>query len=305
LSKVKPKKPKRTVTKTIIEEIPEDGLDYVEREETMPANFYDAASQWVNTISGRDDTYSVTLYQYEQKSGNKKALCGSWEDEIPTINDIGMMYGSGRYRMYITFPGNEDRKHNKINSYVFYIHAHYDKLRQKPINNVPAIGSMGFDQAAGMDSAFQMFQKVFAMILPIMSMGKQEQSPPMQEMLVENYRTMNEVMKANFLDQQKMYVDLMRDRADLGEVEPAETEETGMSALLKTALPIIEGMFPNLKGNEQADIDIQNQVKQNPQFQALLKNRGDFQKVITHLDKSYGKKEVNQMLKNLEIPRGK
>ena len=134
-------------------------------------------------------------------------------------------------------------------------------------------------------------------------MGKQEQSPPMQEMLVENYKTMNEVMKANFLDQQKMYVDLMRDRADLGDVDQAEPEESGMNTILKTAIPLIEGMFPNLRGNNKEDVAIQNQVKESPQFKILLKNRKDLQKVIVHLDKSYGKKSVNQMLQNLEIKR--
>lgn len=308
--KTSQKNPQTKTTKTteITEHVP--NIDFEEQEENLPASFHDAAIEWVGIIGHDEENFNVVLYQYDGSTGKSKSMSGQWVDEIPTQHEIGLMMGAGRFKLYITFPKSDSRPKNIVKSYLFKTHERYNELKRehdmKQSGHSPQ-GQDGYAQANNMDSAFAMFQKVFAMILPLVEIGKSRESPPMQDMLVDNYKTLNDVMKSNFLDQQKMYVDLMRDRADLGtETEVIEDPgDTGMSLLIKTILPVIESLFPKLQGNSKGAIDMQNQLKENPQFKLLLKNRKDLHKVITHLDKAYGKKEVGKMLKTLEVSRDK
>lgn len=291
-----------------VKESPEESPDFTEYDENLPSSFHEAASEWVDTIRNPDEAFTVTLYKYVDKVKNKKEYCYQWVDEIPSPHDIGIRFGGGRYRLYVTFVKSEFREKHILKSYMFNVHEHYDKLKEDKINNVPVqsgVQAPSVGSAQNLDSAFMMFQKVITLLLPLIvnqRAGDGEGNfSGHSEMMLEHHKTMSELMRKNFIEQQKLYGKMLTNETYQDEPGPEEPEGGGFGQVLQTVIPLVEQFFTQLSGTDPNSRSIQEAVKNNPQFQALTKNKNDFNKVLEYLIKQHGKKEVVKILNNLGI----
>jgi hypothetical protein len=308
-----PKVKKRTITEEMdidpadpVDNSPEDTAKidkeeggYAESDDVRDFSGYDKnLHEYMETAGGVKD-YTATLYKYDNLNKQKQYVCNSSQNEIMTMNDVGMSFGSGEYRYLVTFPV-ETKVPPK--AFRFNIHPVYDEYRKKagmtdlpdPRNNPNQQGKNSMLES--MEMMKMMIELMKPLIAPV-----QPQSNPM-EMMLMNYRMTQDVLKSNLKENVGLYRELANIEKSKGDDMGNFTEEKE-AGILDTILPLIERFAPLILGGGFKSQAVVQAVKAAPEFKKAIQSPNQLQALIQAVEAKIGKEETVAILKKLNVKR--
>lgn len=297
-------------------ELSDDDLNVEEFTEGEVGNFKPTFTmriqEFLNKIDLEEREPVFYLYKYEDyKTGEQKSFIAKYRDcEPPDEDTIGCEHGSGRYLLCLNIPPTNQSKDNSSNDgkmrvYRFRVHARYDKIKRdrensllQPVQSPSQIINQIQPTGPNFSDAFAMIEKVFSMMAPILNRPKDESA---QEVMRSSYGMINEIVKQNVSDSMKLIGDIQRNALMKGEpVEPVIEQENEPS-LLEQFAPILNEWLPKLLGGGPQGKAVSQVVQMTPQFQQVMKDKVELNRIIKYLKETRGEKEAEQILSALGI----
>lgn len=252
------------------------------------------------------------LYRYENyNSGDLKAIIAKYKDgDPPDEDDIGRMYGSGRYLLLMSIPKQPGtRGKSKVQGYRFRVHPTYDKLKNAPVPfgaNVAQPYPVIQQQAGnGFSDAIAILERLMTVMVPMFNQPKDDS---IQDVLSKSYDVMGDVMRKNMLGNVSMINEFQKQLALAGggtmnfDTEVEEEEEQAPS-LVEQIAPFLTEWLPKIIGNTPQAKVAQQAVKMTPQFRQVIKDRAEFIKLVQYLDQTTGTEKTDKVLTALQIKR--
>lgn len=311
----KSKVTRRTITEEI-DNIPDDDhtpetppapppdkseMGYVESDDTRDFSGYDRCLRdYMQSSGGGVKDFTATLYKYDNLNKQKQYVCNSTENEMLSMHDVGMTFGSGDYRYLVSFPA-ETKVPPK--AFRFNMHPIYDTYREKagmtalpdPRQVPPAAAAR-----SGILESMELMKMLIDTIKPLMSAPAVQQQNPM-ELMMMNYRMTQDILKSNLKENVGLYrqmADIEKNRGD--DMTITDEKEPG---ILETIIPLIERFAPMLLGSNPASAAMVQAVKAAPEFKKALKNPDELQMLIGAVEQKLGKAETDAILKRLNVRR--
>lgn len=244
------------------------------------------------------------LYKFDSNTGNAKSFIHKYSAvEPPDEDTIGRTFGAGRYLVILAIPRCDKAPKGYMRSYQIKIHSYYDTLKQAPAAPVPTI----IQQSGGnFSDAFEMIEKIVAIITPLLQRSQQPQIPDMSAMLFKTYEATNEVLKKSMTENVKNLGEMQRKILSLenGEMNTeVDTDEEEGTSLLETLKPLLLEWLPKLIGNSPESKVVQSVVKNTPQFKRIISNKQEFKTLVSYLDQQQGKEVTDKVLGSLKLKR--
>jgi hypothetical protein len=254
-----------------------------------------------------EDQPSFYLYKYDDyRTGEGKSLINKYRDcDPPDEDDIGKEFGSGRYLLVMAIPRQLNGK-GLMRAYRFRVHPRYDSFiqKQKVLEPVREIQTQVVQSGPTFNDAFGMIERVLSIVSPLLNRPRDEN---VQNVLTQSYSTMGEMMKKSLMDQFRMMSELQKTMLIPGETMPTTTieEEREVSpSILETLGPLLTEWLPKLLGGGPQAQVVQAAVKHSPQFQQILKDKVELNKIISYLKETQGEEKTDQILAALNIVKG-
>lgn len=270
---------------------------------------------------------SVNLYKEKTEGGVK--LCGKWKNQIPDSHNVGVIHGSGRYVLIITWP---PRGIKKIE---FELDKIYDQYKQeaaisgatpqmmKPPGEIaPAAPQFPSTQNNGHSDTVALLQVLVPLLRPPQD---NMQHMNMMKMMMETFAMASVALKKSLLDQADFMEAIQERMLELGERQETTDEippltdgtqtmppvqTTQPKSLFELALPYIGPILAKLAGATSQEIQqTAGMVQAIPAVKEVLtdpKHKADCKKLIEYLDKKLGEKspgKVDEILKALNVDR--
>jgi hypothetical protein len=266
---------------------------YEETDDIRDFSGYDRNLREYMIEKGTTKDYTATLYKYDTINKNKQFVVHSQVNEIMTLHDVGMSFGSGEYRYLVTFPP-ESRIGPK--AFRFNIHTVYDDYRKKAgLSDLPDPRMNGARPGGSVAETFELMKMMVELIKPMMSPAANNN--PM-DFLMSSYRMTQDVLKDNL----KSNVSLYRQLAEIEKAKEPEAEESG-PGMMETIIPLIEKFAPLILGNNLQSAALVQSVKSAPAFNELINQPSELKKLVSAIDEKLGASETNQILKKLNVRR--
>jgi len=275
-------------------------------EESMlstPTSYNEHFSAWLESTDMQEDEFSAVLYKMSGKHSNKnRVFCKRYNDEVPEPEEVGEIFGAGRYKVMITFPAMKS-KDKKLKTYTFTLHDFYDRNKmgieqpqqpQQPqqTSNTPEVYMSMMNQVFGM---------VQNMIQPMLA-NQQIQQPKFNpaEMMGEFMGSMMPTFGKMAEDQMSMITDMAKKQIGLPVVEASEEEESFLSSVL----PMIKEFLPYLTEQNQATQAVTaKMVQQTKQYKMLKSNNALLGRLVQDLVKTEGEEKVKKLLEKLNLDK--
>lgn len=252
----------------------------------------------------QDATPTFYLYKYDNyDSGDAKAFIKKFQDCDPPDEDlIGRQYGGGRYLLMLTLPPPRGKRRGITRLYRFRVHPSFTRSDEGtlPVQRLPVFQQ---PQGNGISEALNMLERIMVMIVPLFNRPRDEN---IQDILRENYLSMNQVMQSQLQENLSLLTDYQRNIADLGErvneqgTIPEDDDGPGLmeqfGPLLNQWIPILLGGGPQAKVASAA-------VQSVPQVRNILQDKIQLRKIIRALDSERGPVETDKLLQVLKIKR--
>jgi len=304
----------------------DDGVELSEAEAQEYADTLDEKLKgWVEAQRYENTQCTTTLYKFDNPTtGEDKSQCGQWVDDIPDSHTIGLTYGPGRYLLLVTLPRTKAGP-RAIKGYRFRIHPFYDELRRRATydGQYPSLSLLGprphapgapasLPAPGGMDAmtaGLSMVREVLNIVSPLLKQRDNAPGLDMGSMMMRNYGMMNDVMRRNLIESQALIADGIRAKIEgSGDMEgmqgagEGEGEEKEPS-LIEQITPLLNQFVPLILGRGPGAVVATQAVQALPQFQKVTRDKGEFVKIVNHLDKAIGKEKVDGLLKRLKLER--
>jgi len=244
-----------------------------------------------------DKSYKVSLYRFiNPQFGDRKALVNQYEDLMPSEHEIGLQFGSGRYCVFVTMTDSNGKR--RIYNSKFRISDDYDRRKNTPVND-----SMG----NGFDSAFNLIAKVLTLFQPILQNNNgNNNGSNIRDLLLENYKSTNDILKRSALDNTQFYNDMQRKNMEIPEVFETTEETTGLTGFISQVVPLVEKFLPIIMGKSNTETKAAlSLIRTLPAFSDVTKDKSKLNFLIKFIDKNHGVDITDRVLKKLGIVRPK
>jgi hypothetical protein len=293
-----PKKNKKipVVESEIENEIENDEDFSIDDSPDVPLPMDEDLKTWINSIEGAGDSgYQATLYKYDNaRHGCRKEFVHQWDDETPTLHDIGSTFGGGRYYLIVSFP-EKVKGQRLVRGYKFRIHENYNAFAGNK-NLVPYNGG---NNGNGIKDSLNLFREVVSVIVPLL---KPNENGLMAQANMSSMNTVNEIIKQSARSQLDTYRELMTAMKSLQDREEVEEEQPDQAAGFLTMIePLLERYLPLLLGNGANSKAAIETVKRFPQFKQVISNKKELQQLIEYTLKKEGKEKTGILLKKLKV----
>lgn len=253
-----------------------------------------------------DSSYVISLYRYDNEHTQQKTFCGKYVDMIPSEHDIGLEHGSGKYLSVLQAIDKFGKRRGTTSSYK--IDKRYDILREQnkmmPESNYPALYHGG-NGMQGVGEAMKIMQSMVAMLIPLIRPSQQPQS--MSDVMSENFKSMNDVMKNVYMDNAQFYNDIIREKSDISEVVESEEEASGFMGILNQITPLIETLLPKITARGQQSVDAVNTIKSIPGYKQVIRDAKVIKGLIDFIKEKHGAETAVKVARkfNIKIPEKK
>ncbi|MDD5688624.1 MAG: hypothetical protein PHE88_12420 [Elusimicrobia bacterium] len=283
------------------DELPEleESEAFEEREVKRSNSTYSLRIQELLAKCEIQETPTFTLYKYENPvSGEEKSFIERYvQDDPPTEDVIGTSFGSGRYMLIMAAPTKVGESLARV--YKFKINSRFDKLAFPQSAGAPPQQSQLIVRDNSSVQMFEMFERFMRMITPLLI---RPADPDIKAFMMQNFKDTAEVLKKQQLSQVKAW-EGMRDQIELaGEDMPTATTEKETS-IIEQITPFIQQFLPLLIGGGKKAEGVAAVARATPQFAAIVKDRGNFQRLLKHLDATEGKEKTDKILSALKLKR--
>lgn len=256
-----------------------------------------------------DSSFVISIYRYDNPHTQQKSFCGKFVDMIPSEHEIGLEYGSGKFLTVLQAVNGRGKR--KGTTSTFKIDKRYDRLKeekeQKTINAAPNQQPVVYagNPIDNTDQMLKLMQTMISMLIPLIRPTQQPQS--MGEVMSDNFKSMNDVMKNVYMDNAQFYNDVIRDKSNLPEVVEGESEASGFMGILSQITPLIEALLPKITSRGQQSVDAVNQIKSMPGYNQVMKDARVIKGLVNFIEEKHGVDTAAKVAKkfNLKIPKGK
>ncbi|NOR84601.1 hypothetical protein GQ473_00640 [archaeon] len=256
----------------------------------------------------------AVVYIYKHAPGGGRSgmeLCTQVTGEMPDEHNIGLQFGSGKYRVVIQANDADGRSYST--SKTFQLHKRYDILMNQGNSNpamaamqslVPIVSSSPNNNNNGMGNMREMLvmmQSFMQILQPLIGGGRQQEPEYVGKMFAENFKMMNESMRTVYSDTSQFLNEKLRDNNGLGEVVESESEVTGVMGMIGTIIPLVEKFLPAILDNKPGGKLTVETIKALPQFQKMSKDRDMINKLVGHIYKKHGEDAARLACKKFGI----
>lgn len=258
-----------------------------------------------------DSAYVISLYRYDNEHTQSKSFCGKFVDTIPSEHEIGLEYGSGKFITVLQAVNGRGKRRGTTST--FKIDKRYDLLKeqkeekeQKKImaaNTQPVV--VAGNPIDNTDQMLKLMQTMISMLIPLIRPTQQPQS--MGEVMSDNFKSMNDVMKNVYMDNAQFYNDVIRDKSNLPEVVEGESEASGFMGILSQITPLIEALLPKITSRGQQSVDAVNQIKSMPGYNQVMKDKRVIKGLVSFIKEKHGSETAVKVARkfNLKVPKEK
>jgi hypothetical protein len=297
---------KKSIPKQIIEPAPapveEKDFEIIEEQNSEPATIHDDLAAWITENGFTEESKKCTLYKFDNnKAGDRKQFCETWIDEFPELKDIGLLFGGGRYMLYVNIQCDIKRK-GTTRSYKFRIHEEYDRLKREHLKSI--IPQTVQQPGGNILETMAIFRELISTIAPLMKPNESSINNS-----INQTRLLQDVIKESTMNNVAFARDLMNRslngsepvRGDLPD-EPEEMPEPEQNWMLQI-LPLIDKYLPLIIGEKPEAKMLTGLVKSAPQFKQLIKNRSHVNELLKYIKGKFGADECLQACKILGIKK--
>ncbi len=246
-----------------------------------------------------EETPTFTLYKYENPvSGEEKSFIERYvQDDPPGEEIIGTSFGSGRYMLIMAAPTKTGKSLSRV--YKFKIHSRFDKIAFPQTAGIPPQpGQVIVKDNSGVQM-FEMIERLVRMLTPLLV---RQSDPDLKALIFQNYRDTAEVLKKQNLQTIRAFGD-MRDQLEQGGDDMPETTTEKEPTIIEQLAPFLQQFLPVLIGGGKKAEGVAAVARATPQFAAIVKDRGSFQRLLKHLDTTEGKEKTDKILSALKLKR--
>ena len=265
---------------------------------------------WLQSNKLIDRSYNFRVYKYVNPNhGERKELVGNWTDCIPTEHEVGQQFGGGRYIAILNITDDTGRR--RVTSAKFRIHSSYDiTAQQYKANNLfmqpgsyPVMAGNQRGNGSSLNEAMDVLAKMMAIITPAIAMQNNSQNN-FPEMMMENYKMINSMMKRSIQDNMQFANDMNRREAGLTETVETDEEASGAINIINQVVPLIEKFMPYITGRNNATTAATiTAVKALPQYQQLIKSKSILKSFCEFIDQKHGQEVTDQLLSKFKVKR--
>jgi len=309
-------------------EIPEDeDADFKEVAGAMSVDISQQAWDWIERKKATDLEITATLYRVKIQGGMQQ--CGKWKNQIPDAHSCGLVHGSGKYVLLVTYPKRGTNPPG-VKRYEFDLDKYYDTLKQEAemMGTTPALGRLSIQhpiqpvqipaaQGNGNNNSNDTLAIIQA-LLPILQPPVKPDNTLAQ--MMQMYQMMGFVMKKSLLDQtdflQQMQERMLDTLPPTGTPSNPDGEQDTMAAsalekpkgmletLLPYIMPFLEKMTSSNPAEKTATAALVNSI---PAVQSIMtdpKHKEDCSNLIKYMDKKLKPEKTDEILKALKVDRG-
>ena len=268
--------------------------------------------EWLDKVNNENIEPKATLYGFKSSTGESKELLWQWEgrENIPSIHEVGLQFGSGRYVMIFNIPKgiNSDKK---TTSRRFRIGSYYDQAKRNLANglnyNAQFNSCLPFpmqkEKIEDTKKGFSEVVEVINMLKPLLTNNNNnamQEAGMVSQMMIGMFQNVNKLMQSQMLENMKMMNDLNRKTLsiDYDNEESEDLENDGVIGMIKPLLKFLPMLLKKGAVGEAA----KTMVTENEDFQRLIKNTKDLYKVVRYLRQTSGKEKTDLVLQKLNIP---
>lgn len=242
------------------------------------------------------------LYKYDNyTSGEAKSTIHKYEGgDIPDQDEVGKVWGSGRYLLVLGIPASGGRK-ALMRAYKFRINPVYDLQRTGSQVQQIVPHDSGKNSMA---EAFTMLQGLLAMLIPLFQ--RPSESPDMNKILMGNFDMFGGLMKKQMMENIELMNDyqrklqLVREGTDMRNDDEGEEQAATIIDQIK---PLLAEWLPKLIGGGREAKVVSKIVKGSQMFKEIAKNQNMVRSLISYLDKEKGREEADKILSTLGMQR--
>jgi len=286
------------------------GVEEIEIEKISPT-ITQKIDEFIAKQKLQDESITFYLYKYDDpRNGETKSLINKYQDcDAPDEHEIGMDFGSGRYLLMMSVP-RQSNGQTLMRAYKFRVHHRYDsmmKSRELPIPAAqPVAPVQNIQQAPSFTDLLAIIERMFSMMGPLINRPQNEN---VMDIMNQNYTAMGAMMKKSLMEQFSFMSELSKNFLPGGENmnqvsynENDEVEETG-SSIIEQFAPLLTQFLPMILGNGPQAQLAQNVVKHSPQFQKVVSDKAELNRIIQYLDDIQGPEKTDQVLQALRVKR--
>ena len=307
--------PEKSQTIEDSEEIQDGPLMYQESTDLRNYSGYGAElNKYLADNGAEGQSYTATLYKYNPRVKNEQSVIDEFEGSMLSVKELGMEYGSGKYRWFVHFPSDSGLKPK---AFIVVIDPIWDRKRIEAGIIDPRMNVMRSPEPSPFAAGMDMFKMMMDMIRPIIESSKVNQVPAFnpQQMLMENFNMTQSILEGTLQKNSALYRDFVKIAAESAATSPIDDEdddEVKKPDYVGMLLPIIDKFLPLVLGDKTplAQTAIQ-ALKTSQEFKQLTKgeNSGDLKHVLSALDDHFseggknGKAVTEELLKRIGVKR--
>jgi len=246
-----------------------------------------------------EETPTFTLYKYDNPSNaEEKSFIERYvRDDPPSEDEIGRSFGSGRYMLIMAVPYKKGESLCRV--YRFRVHNRYDKIAYPQTAGIPQQQSQVIVKDNSGIQMFEMIERLMKVLAPLLI---RPSDPDLKSLIYQNYKDTAEVLKKQQLSTIRAF-DGMRDQIEQGGDDMPDNTTEKEPTIIEQLAPFLQQFIPLLVGGGKRAEGVAAVARATPQFAAIVKDRGSFQRLLKHLDASEGKEKTDKILAVLKLKR--
>jgi len=278
---------------------------------TDSALMYDAVLEdFINQTGKKDTSYKCNLFRKIERKGasgrQKHEFLKAYEDYIPGFEDIGEDFGSGDYRLNVSFTKKDGQRGYKTQEVTIS-----ERFNKKPeALEQPAAEISG--AAISPDAAYMqllanqnnmMFQTMLSMMDKVLTAGatRPQESPNVEKL----QSSINQILISSAKQQQELIANMAK--RSLAEISPDLDDDQDNGEGGTEIFELLKMLWDNfgqkiLKGNKAFQSLAKKQIQGNDQLKAILANPEAYAEAYDQLIEEAPPNQVNKLLKILEVP---
>jgi len=272
--------------------------------------------RWLQEVRADDFSYVSTLYRFRDQ---KLWVIDEFKDYVPSAHQIGMDHGGGSYRIYVHIPICKEYPKGTVKTKRISIDPESYRKKRIEAGIIPETALQQYQPNNPAESRREIFDMLssFSEMMRKFQPANVAAPVPSSVDAFQQYAVLQEVLKKNLFDNIEMQKQLTEkfmkqpipesgaavkpeNDADESDAEPEEKE--GMiTTILAKVLPLLDRFLPLLTGNSpQSKVAIEI-LRQQPEYQALLKDNLYMKKMISEIKQRAGIEKTRKVLSNLKL----
>lgn len=271
--------------------------------------------RWLQEVKADDFSYVSTLYRFRDQ---KLWVIDEFKDYVPSAHQIGMDHGGGSYRIYVHIPICKEYPKGTVKTKRISIDPESYRKKRIEAGIIPETALQQYQPNNPAESR----REIFDMLSSFSEMMRKFQpavipaAAPSSVDAFQQYAVLQEVLKKNLFDNIEMQKQLtqkfmqqpiesgaaVKPENDVDESDGEPEEKEGViTTILAKVLPLLDRFLPLLTGNSPQSKMAIEILRQQPEYQALLKDNLYMKKMISEIKQRAGIEKTRKVLLNLKL----